>query len=259
MYFEPFRVFLHYGRVAKLAKKDFLRQIPDCGFEIHIPSGCNVRDLSFSKNKIYYGCSGSSTIPPWVILHEEVNIVFCYSMAKFTIKDILQEISQKRKKIHNQLHLQIADSSVKDFLNQPMLNEIFSIFPLITILNETSDGKLLNEFVPAEHHFRRRACRYPFESVTMDFDGNVLQCPYCENILTKFSDFSSLLKDSALLNFLAAQLLVDINLFPQCDNCPYWIDGWLGEEKGHIQNKYGDYFNLVWEGHSCSIKRRKSK
>ena len=259
MNFCPSNFFLLYDGVANFSKKHLEEYIPDYGLGIYIPAECDVNYSKFSWNSLYCCCPLGDKLPQWAVMHQDVNILFQCSLASITITDILQILKRDYFLLRNRINLQVADCSVGEFVNQPRLDELFSVFPSITILNETSDGKLLKEYVSSEHRSRRRPCRYPFESITMDFKGNVFQCPYCENILTKFTKFSSLLKDPAILNFLAAQLLADVDLFPQCGNCPYWIDGWLGEEKGHIQNKYGDYFNLVWEGHSCSIKRRKSK
>ncbi len=259
MKYSPSCFFLLKGSVANFSKKHLEEYIPDYGLGIYITAECDVIYSKFSRNSLYCCCPLGDKLPQWAVMHQDVNIVFQCSLASLAVADIIQIFKRNYSEIHNQTTLQIVDCSVNEFIDQPRLDELFSIFSSITILNETADGKLLKEYVSSEHRSRRRPCRYPFESVTMDFNGNVFQCPYCENILTKFTDFSSLLKDPAILNFLAAQLLADVDLFPQCGNCPYWIDGWLGEEKGDLQNKYGDYFNLVWEGHSCSIKRRKPK
>ena len=259
MKYSPSCFFLLKGSVANFSKKHLEEYSQNYGFDIYIPAECNIDFPKFLRTDLYCCCPLGDKLPQWAVMHQDVNIVFQCSLASLAVADIIQIFKRNYSEIHNQTTLQIVDCSVNEFIDQPRLDELFSIFSSITILNETADGKLLKEYVSSEHRSRRRPCRYPFESVTMDFNGNVFQCPYCEKILTGFTDYSSILKDPAILNFLAAQLLAEVDLFPQCGNCPYWIDGWLGEEKGHIQNKYGDYFNLVWEGHSCSIKRRKSK
>lgn len=259
MKYSPSCFFLLKGSVANFSKKHLKEHIPDHGLGIYIHAECDIDVPTWGHNKLYCCSPLGDKLPQWAVMHQDVNIVFQCLLASLAVADIIQIFKRNYSEIHNQTTLQIVDCSVNEFIDQPRLDELFSIFSSITILNETADGKLLKEYVSSEHRSRRRPCRYPFESVTMDFKGNVFQCPYCEKILTRFTDYSSILKDPAILNFLAAQLLADVDLFPQCSNCPYWIDGWLGEEKGHIQNKYGDYFNLVWEGHSCSIKRRKSK
>ena len=259
MRFDPCCFFLLCDRTTNSSAQHSLILYSDQEFAIYVPAECNIDYPKFLRNILYCCSPLGDKLPQWAVMHQDVNIVFHCSLASFAVADIIQIFKTNYSEIHNQTTLQIVDCSVNEFIDQPRLDELFSIFSSITILNETADGKLLKEYVSSEHRSRRRPCRYPFESVTMDFNGNVFQCPYCEKVLTGFTDYSSILKDPAILNFLAAQLLADVNLFPQCANCPYWIDGWLGEEKGHIQNKYGDYFNLVWEGHSCSIKRRKSK
>ena len=258
MIFYPSSFFFLCDSVAKF-KKNSLEHIPDYGFEIYVPSACNITLPCFSHNKLYCCSPLGDTLPQWAVAHREINIIFQCSLSAFEIVDILQVFKEKYSEIHNHINLQISDCSVKDFVNIPGIEELFIKFPNITILHETADGTLLNEFISSEHRSRRRPCRYPFESVTMDFEGNVFQCPYCENRLAKYTNFSEILKNPAILRFLATQLLADVSLFCQCANCPYWIDGWLGEEKEYFKNNNGEGFSLLWEGHSCSIKRRKSK
>ena len=259
MIFYPSCFFMSYNRVAVFSQKCDLSCIPDQGFKVYISAECNIVYSGFSYNKLYFCCSNFTKIPQWIIKHQDIDIVFQCSLASFSILDILWTFKKNYSDIGNRIYLQLSDCSVKEFLNRPMLDELFSIFPQITILNETRDGNLLNDFVAASHLLRRRPCRYPFESVTMDSEGNIFQCPYSDKIIGKFKNFSSLLQDPAILNFLAAQLIGDLNAFPKCSCCPYWIDGWLGEEKEYCKNNNGEGFSLLWEGHSCSIKRRKSK
>lgn len=254
MKFSPHGIILSCGKAANLSLIHFFEVIPDCGLELYISSWIENAYHKFTHNKINCCIEDLAYIPAWALQHNDVTLMFQCSLDKYTIGELCRYFMKRNTRFRRRTQIQLSDCCVNEVINAPYINNLFALVPNITLLNEKADTIPMKEFVSAIHRTRRRPCRYPFEYISMDTSGNIFQCPYCNSVITKFKNYSSLLNDSKILHFLASQLILEIESYPRCSQCPYWIDGWLGDEKEYYVNTERQPFDLLWDGHICQIR-----
>ena len=259
MKFEPHGIILSCDMAAGFPHTSVFEAIPDCGLEIYVPSGIGEIYRNYERNKISCCLDIFSNIPSWALLNEEVTLIFQFSLKEYAIEEISRYFKKKYLNLRSRMHIQIADCSAHEFVNIPGIDDLFVLFSDVMLLNENAEAQLLEDVVSPVHRTRRRPCRYPFEYISMDFSGNVFQCPYCDAVITRFRDYPSILKDVDVLYFLASQLLLEIDSYPQCSRCPYWIDGWLGDEKETCVSAAHQDYSLLWNGHVCQILQGDSR
>ena len=182
-----------------------------------------------------------------------------YSYDRNGIKDFLPMVRGKYADLLSALSLWVYGCTADEFMRDKNFPDAVKAFGEIVIRQETRDGTPLPSGISPRHFKRQRPCRYPFEWLTLDEHGNVQQCPYCRRVLTTFRGMDVLKKDPAFLRFLAAQLVMDFDEYPECRNCRYWLDGWLGDEIETFEYRSGHYATVSHEGHFCRISRMEEK
>ena len=136
-------------------------------------------------------------------------------------------------------------------------------FSRLALTYEYRDGRIPNTYNGFYHkgtsNIRRRPCRYPFESLSIDKNLNVYRCPFCRSrVLFKAREINEIQNDKRYLMFLASHLTGDLSVFQECRKCPYWLDGWLADETKFYTS--GDMrFRLLFQGHGCIISREGDK
>lgn len=258
MKFDPRSFLLSCSGVADSPNRFSVEAISDCGVDIYLPSEMDVHLPVFSRNRVFCCFTVNMDVPAWAASDDDIDLIFQLSLKEHTITEFLSLFREEEcGSLRHRKYLQVTDCCVREFLEAPGMEELFPLFSDISVSNETKDGLLLDNDWATVHHRRRRPCRYPFDTVSMDLLGNVFQCPYCDNIITRFSDYRSLLSDSAILRFLASQLILQVDSLPQCSQCPFWLDGWIGDEEETLVTSRNQEFFLLWTGHSCRISREK--
>lgn len=160
------------------------------------------------------------------------------------------------------LRLTVSDCKYKTFVSSYIdyFNDILTIFDEIVILNEDSNNQFLQSDLQTNHIKRRRPCKYPFDCITIGRSGKLYPCPYVsERDFGKISQLDQACQNKDYLLFLSAHLCGFLDDYPFCKGCQYWLDGWLGEEKEFLHDAAGNLFEVLWEGHSCTIKRSRKK
>ena len=232
-----------------------LSWIPDKGYKIYIPVEHNFKEIVFKQNKIFCCISSCINVPFWIISDKNIELIFQYSYKEFV--EHYKLIKNKYYNLPQRKELYLSDCSVEDIINNQNYKEFLKNFENIIILNENSKGRLMPSVSFPIHQKRRRPCRYPFEYLSVDLEGNIYQCPYSNHCITKIRQFEEIYKSTALMHFLASQLILDLNAYPCCKKCNYWLDGWLGDEINIIKREDGKKIKFFLEGHYCRISMKR--
>lgn len=236
-----------------------LEKIADDGYEIFVWGGIRPGLPEFRRNQIYV-CfdplreeydlkSGADCVAP----------VLLYSYDRAGFAGFLRRMREKYSGMLHTISLYFYGGTAEEFMRDENFPDAVEAFGEIVIRHETRGGAPLPSGISPRHFARRRPCWYPFEWLTLDGNGNVLQCPYCRRALTKFRGMEELKNDPALLRFHAAQLLMDFDGFPECRDCRYWLDGWLADETETVEYRPDRHATVLHEGHICRIFRRRGK
>lgn len=188
-----------------------------------------------------------------------INICWEYNDEKPKLLEACNALYNCRTKM---LRLTISECNCELFVVHyvDVIKDLLEIFDEIVLLNEKGNERIFPFSLEATHIRRRRPCKYPFTCITAGRSGKLYPCPYvCAKDFGKVTGLTQVLENNNYLLFLSAHLCGFLEDYPFCKKCQYWLDGWLGEEKEYLQDKEGNRFELLWEGHSCTIKRNKKK
>lgn len=220
-------------------------------------------------------CPGDNISPKSNILWN-IDIVYIQSIASYIagkVINICWEYNKEESKLleacdtlfncrAKMLRLTVSACSYKAFISRyiDFIKDLLETFDEIVLLNEQDNDRLLPSCIQTTHIKRRRPCKYPFSCITVGRSGKLFPCPYIqEKNFGRLSSVNEISQNKDYLLFLSAQLCGFLENYPFCQNCQFWLDGWLGEECNFLQDKDGNRFELLWEGHSCTIKRSKQK
>ncbi len=251
MRFSPWCIIFIFSGVPCVEKlRDFLHKMPDSGLEVHLPipvSGV----FPLKKNKIVYDIDAGE-INNWKSQMTGCTVSINWNPQSFTTENLCSELLSIPVKERCHLQLLVNECSPEELLTKHDIIPLFRFFSEITVSNEYEDGHYAMSLA-SSLLTHRRPCKHPFETVVIDEDGNVRACPYCEDIITRFSTWNDLLSDRKYLLFLASQL-TGMPSSVSCKNCLYWLDGWLGNETTKLTAFPKCPVELYWEGHGCQIR-----
>lgn len=186
-----------------------------------------------------------------------LSLHFHYSRRTFhkLISSILEMPSEVRK--NTTLFLDGCEWG--DIIESSELNAYLNHFSKMVLTYDYRDGRIPKTYSAVYNktisNTRRRPCRYPFESLSVDKRLNVYRCPFCcSRKLFQARDINEIQNDKRYLTFLASHLAGDLSLYPECRNCPYWLDGWLADET-RFYNARNCTYRLLFQGHGCIISK----
>ena len=254
MKFNPTVICVWWNEQEVLGPRHYpLTWIPDGGYDIYLPiEYCNEYP-EFINNRVFGCISSFAEVPTWIAQHAEIPLIFQFSVHKSDASELLSGIRRFYSHLPHQKQLQLADCQVEDLANNPHLNELFAFSPEIIVLNEFSDGTPMSSGISLLHKKRRRPCRYPFECLSLDLAGNLFPCPSSCHCIATVKSFEEIKNSRSLLYFLASQLVLDLDAYPCCQKCEYWLDGWLGDENHVVKGQTGETIRVFQEGHSCRL------
>lgn len=255
MRYDPMRIVLFCDDSMILPNRHPLKSLADVGYEVFL-SGSNGIDPElpeFRRNQIYICIDPLREDFDLRFRGDNVVPVLMYSYRRNGLDVFLQFLRSRYAGIMSIAQLYIYDCTADEFMQDDNFPNAVEGFGEIVVKQEYRDGMPMASGIAPRHFARRRPCRYPFECLTLDGQGNVLQCPYSRRVLTTFNSMDTLKNDSSLLRFLAKQLLMDMDDCPECRNCQYWLDGWLADESKTITYHEGRQATVLYEGHTCRV------
>lgn len=261
MKYEPLRVVLICDDSMVSSDRHPLELLPDAGYEVFVQNANGiVQDIpDFLYNQIYVCFDPQQEDCKLRIHGDNILPALSYSYQRGEFNAFLQLLRGKCAGILSASTLYVYDCTVDDFMQDDNFPDALENIMEIVVKQEYRSGAPMPCGIASRHFERRRPCRYPFECLTLDQNGNVLQCPYCRRVLASFRGMDVLKNDPNLLYFLATQLLMDFEKSPECRNCRYWLDGWLGDEVKVIEYQHDRRAIVSHEGHHCRIFRMEGK
>lgn len=263
--FEDIKSNMRYSPWQFILVNDIQKPLPDfiSNFGnglLYVLNYLNGDDLEAIKNILWSIDIKDVSVFSSYISKKNVDICWSYNENFKSLLTLYHNPFIQNKKY---IRLVVSDCNCDLFLLNYVdcLKEILTVFDEVILLNEHNKNLFYREHDKISTHLkRRRPCRYPFEYISIGRSGKLYPCPYaCSRDFGKVTGLTQVLENNDYLLFLSAHLCGFLEDYPFCKNCQYWLDGWLGEEKEYLQDKEGNRFELLWEGHSCTIKRNKKK
>ena len=262
MKYDPLRIVLICDDSMVSPNRHPLDFLADADYEIFLwgnGNGVESELPHFRRNQIYICFDPLREDCDLKICADNVVPALLYSYHRDNFDAFLRHVSSRYAEKLSAATLYVYGCTVDEFIHDDNFPEAVENFMELVVKQEYRDGAPMSCGISPRHFERRRPCWYPFEWLTLDKDGNVLQCPYCRRVLTTFRGMDVLKNDPALLHCLAEQLLMDFDECPECRDCRYWIDGWLGDEAETVEYRPGRRATVLHNGHTCRIFRMEEK
>ena len=259
MKYDPLRIVSYCGDDVVPPDRHLWSSFADAGYDFFLRGDIKSALPVFQHNQIYICFDPRREDRNLKIGGGNIIPTLLYSYDRSDIKDFLRTVYCRYAKMLSTSSLCVYGCTADEFMRDENVSDALEVFSEIVIRHEYCEGAPMPYEVSPRHSERRRPCRYPFEWLILDEEGNVRQCPYCHRVLTSFRGMDVLKRDPALLHCLAAQLLMVFDEFPECRNCRCWLDGWLGDEKKTVEYRQGCRAIVVHHGRFSHIFREEGK